>query len=103
MEVVGHTERAELDEAIRHHRADVVLLGLDNGELPEVCTGVLDEFPGTLIVGLAADGRRAAIHVDNIGPDGLLDMIRVAKSEVEVRGMRPRQEVRGMLPRRGEE
>jgi DNA-binding NarL/FixJ family response regulator len=80
MEVVAYAERAELEEAMAHHRADVVIVGLGTGETQKVCSDLLDEFPDTLVVGLAADGRRAAIHMNNVGPDELLDTIRVARS-----------------------
>ncbi len=79
MQVVGHAKRTELKEAIVRHRANVVILGLDLDELPGVCTDLLDEFPDTLVVGMADDGRRAAIHVDNIGPGELLESIQAAK------------------------
>ncbi len=80
MQVVGRAERTELKDAIIRHRANVVILGMELDELPGVCTDLLDEFPDTLVVAMAADGRRAAIHVDNIGPDELLDTIQIAKS-----------------------
>ena len=85
MQVVGHAERTELKEAIVRHRANVVILGLDLDELPEVCPKVLDEFPDTLVVAMAADGRRAAIHVDNIGPGELLETIQAATKPALIR------------------
>ncbi len=85
MQVVGHAKRTELKEAIVRHRANVVILGLDLDELPGVCTDLLDEFPDTLVVGMADDGRRAAIHVDNIGPGELLETIQAARKPSPMR------------------
>ena len=85
MQVVGHAKRTELKEAIVRHRANVVILGLDLDEFPDVCTDLLDEFPDTLVVAMAADGRRAAVHVDNIGPGELLEMIQLSKKPALVR------------------
>ena len=85
MQVVGHAKRTELKEAIVRHRANVVILGLDLDEFPDVCTDLLDEFPDTLVVAMAGDGRRAAVHVDNIGPGELLETIQLSKKPALVR------------------
>ena len=79
MKVVAHASRAELPQAVGRYQADVVILGLDVDELPDVCTELLDGFPETVVIGIAADGRRTVIHVDNVGPDELLDTIRVVR------------------------
>ena len=83
MEVVAHASRAELPDAVGRSQADVVILGLDADELPKICRDLLDEFPDTLVVGLAADGKRTLINVDNIGPHELLNTIQAARSQTK--------------------
>ena len=72
----------ELRERIRGSRVNVVILDLDNDEIPSRCGSLLQEFPGVVIVGVADYGRRTvlygAIHVDDIGIAELLRTIRAA-------------------------
>ena len=85
MEVVGHASRGDLPEAIGGSQADAVILGLSVDEFPKICSDLLDEFPDTVVVGIAADGKRTLIHVDNIGPDELLNAIQAARSQTKRR------------------
>ncbi len=68
-----HPRRSRLRRQLRREPADVVVLGLAETEVPEVCSQILDEFPGTTVVGLVADGRWTSFYVDDLGPDELLD------------------------------
>lgn len=68
--------RSCLAERLRQEAADVVVLALAEEEVPEVCSRILDEFPGTTVVGLTSDGRRTSLYVDDLGPDELLDTVR---------------------------
>ena len=79
MKVVACTDKEQLHDSVSRHQADVVILGVDVDELPKVCNELLEEFPETIVVAVAADGRRAAIHVDDIGPAELLDTIQAAR------------------------
>lgn len=79
MEVAGSVvRRQDVCEELRRSPADVVILGLEASEAPEVCSRILDEFPETTVVGLAADGKRTSLYVDDIGLDQLLAAIRQA-------------------------
>lgn len=76
MEVANsHPERPRLHEELRNESADVVVLGLGESEVPDVCSQILDEFPGTTVVALAADGRRTSLYVDDLGPDALFETV----------------------------
>lgn len=77
MEVISsHPQRSCLRQELRDEPADVVVLGLAESEVPDVCSQILDEFPGTTVVGLGADGRRTSLYVDDLGPDEFLDTVR---------------------------
>ena len=83
MEVVARdVDRSELHAVVREYKADVVIVGLDENELPRVCSDLLREFPDTLAVGVASDGKLTAfhaLHVNNIGINELVETIRVAR------------------------
>lgn len=91
MEVVARdVDRSDLRDVVREHQANVVVVGLESNELPEVCTALLREFPDTLAVGVASDGRFTAfhaLHVNNIGANELMETIRTA-------ARRPKKSVR---------
>ncbi len=77
MEVAAsNPAREDVGDELRRSPADVVILGLAESETPGVCTRILDEFPATTVVGLAADGRRTSLYVDDIGPDQLVETVR---------------------------
>ena len=79
MKVVASTTGEQLHHSVSRYEADVVILGLNSDELPKVCTELLDEFPETTVVAVSANGRRVAIHVNDIGPTELLEMIQAAR------------------------
>ena len=82
MKVVARdVDRSDLSDVVREHDANVVVVGLESNELPKVCTTLLREFPDTLAVGVASDGKLTAfhaLHVNNIGMNQLLETIRAA-------------------------
>ena len=80
MKIVGrNVKRSKLKSQVERSQADVVILGLHTSELPKICTDLLDHFSLSLVVGIAADGRRASITVNNAGPHELLNTIQAAK------------------------
>ncbi len=74
----SNPRRQGLAGELRRTPADVVILGLAESETPEVCSQILDEFPHTTVVGLAADGKRTALYIDDAGPDQLVETVRAA-------------------------
>jgi DNA-binding NarL/FixJ family response regulator len=71
--------------------ADVVVLGMEDDELPGVASHLLDEYPHLKVLAITPDGRRAFLYelrpelvaLGEASPDLLLQAIRAAfRSEV---------------------
>jgi DNA-binding NarL/FixJ family response regulator len=87
MEIVGEREdRGSLVMAAAETRADVVLLGLHDSELPTICEDLVVAHPKSKILAVTLDGRRAFLYelrpqtsaLGEISPQGLVDAIRAA-------------------------
>jgi DNA-binding NarL/FixJ family response regulator len=87
MEVVGVLETSDtLLEDARESRADVVILGLTDTELPGVCTELITAHPLMKVLAVAGDGRRVLLHelrpqtvsLGELSPEGLIDAVRTA-------------------------
>src|SRR5207302_11462115 len=60
MEVVGVlSSRGKLRATVAETKADVVVLALEDSELPEDCGRLLHAHPRMRVLGVASDGRRA--------------------------------------------
>lgn len=66
-----------LSEVVRKQAIDVLILGMKNNMLPQVCNDVMDTISDLLVVGLVDDGRRAAIYVDDVGGNEIVKIIRI--------------------------
>jgi DNA-binding NarL/FixJ family response regulator len=85
MRVVGEIDddRVEL-RRVQRSRADFVIVGLRDSDLPDVCDRLLRQRPDTKIVGVSQEGRRAVLyelrpHAQPLGEMSsqiLLDVIR---------------------------
>jgi len=66
---------ADLASEVRRSGADLVLLGLANGDFPPECRRLLDEFPRVKLLGIASEGRRGFLYrmEPNLVPIGELD------------------------------
>lgn len=73
----GAVKRAELDQKVRAERPDVVLLALEDHEIPDLCMKLQRSFPSLGIVGLGFHGRSAALFLNEVGLEDLVDMIRL--------------------------
>lgn len=91
MEVVGDLPYpAELHAVVRDTRADVVMLGLREPELPDGCVGLLETFPWVRVLGVAADGRSAFLYelrpqrqsLGEVSPHELVHVIRAKGARV---------------------
>ena len=85
MEVIGHLDDPlEILLAATLEGADVVILGLDQEELPGIASHLLSERPGLRILAVSPDGRRAflfelrpqVVPLGELSPEGLVDAIR---------------------------
>ena len=63
LEIVATIEnRNNLNEKLRHLAADVIFLGLENGETSDVARAALWSCPKSQIVGVSADARHVTLH-----------------------------------------
>jgi len=85
MRVVGELEDGHIDlRRVERPRADFVIVGLHDSDLPDVCDRLLRHRPETKIVGVSQEGRRAVLyelrpHAEPLGEMSqqvLLDVIR---------------------------
>jgi hypothetical protein len=89
MEIVGPVgDAVELLIAVRETDADAVILPLDKGgEEPGLCSHLLAEFPGLMVLAISASGQHIflfdqAISRTELVDDGkaMVNMIRLAKA-----------------------
>ncbi len=72
-------ERGEIELMVRRTKADVVMVGMGEDEVPPLCADLLGRFPKLTVIGLANDGRRAFFAADDIGADDLMATVVAAK------------------------
>jgi hypothetical protein len=78
IELVGQISHANLKGALLERRADVLICDVQAGGLPQVFRELLDQQHQVVVVGLARDGREAAVCVPNAGSAQLMALIRAA-------------------------
>jgi DNA-binding NarL/FixJ family response regulator len=87
MEVVGVLPTLDtLLADARETRADVVILGLADTELPPVCGELIAAHPLMKVLAVAGDGRRVFLHelrpqtvsLGEVSPQELIDAVRSA-------------------------
>ena len=78
IELVGQIDHAHLKEDLLERRADVLICDVKAEELPRVFRELLNEEHAPIVVGLARDGREAAVCVPNAGSAQLMALIRAA-------------------------
>jgi len=85
MEVVGVlSSRGKLRATVAETKADVVVLALEDSELPEDCGRLLHAHPRMRVLGVASDGRRGFLYelrplkasLGELSPQGLVETIR---------------------------
>ena len=92
LQIVGQlAARVDLAGAVDQTRADVVVVGLRDHELPSDCLALFDSHPRTRLLGIAADGRRAFLYelrpqrtpLGEVSPAGLIEAIRGTGAPVQ--------------------
>jgi DNA-binding NarL/FixJ family response regulator len=87
MEMVGSARSVrDLVELARRTKPDVVVVGLEGGELPRDCLEVLFDRPRTRMLGIEAHDGRAYLYelrpeqveVGEVSPSGVVETIREA-------------------------
>ena len=67
----------EISAAIKRNTPDVVILGLKSHMLTEVCNDIINEAPGTGVIGLVDDGRRLIVYFNNVGANEVINTIKM--------------------------
>jgi hypothetical protein len=80
MELLGELPQGDLKQAIADSKPDVLICDIRAEELPRVCGELLAEPDPPVVVGLARDGRQAAVCIPNAGAAQLMSVIRSATS-----------------------
>jgi len=80
MVLVGQVGSSGLRQAVAECQADVLICELGAGELPQVCEELFSGKNPPVVVGLAREGREAAICIPNAGALQLTSVIRSAVS-----------------------
>ncbi len=88
MEVIGELGGG-IELLVDAGRADVVVIGLDQLDLPGIATNLLVEYPHLVLLAMTTDGRAAALFelrpqqtpIGDVSPQGLVDAIRTTWNE----------------------
>jgi hypothetical protein len=78
MEFVGQVRRPNLKDDIASQKPDVLICDVRPDELPDVCRELFAAPDPPVVVGLAHDGREAAICIPNAGAAQLMSVVRSA-------------------------
>lgn len=81
-------DRSSLVAAALATRAEVIVIGLPDGDLPAQCRELLDAQPHIRVLGVGANGREAFLYqtrthripLGEVSPQGLAEAIRAAVS-----------------------
>ena len=98
MELVGQVRRPSLKEDIASQKPDVLICDVRSEELPEVCRELFADPHPPIVVGLAREGREAAICISNAGAAQLMSVVRSAVLE----GSEPSKVIELLRPSDGE-
>jgi hypothetical protein len=79
--IVG--DHLELLLAVGEAQADVVVLGMQQGDLPGIATHLVEEYPHLRILTIRADARRVRVYellrrlvqIDEVPPGGLPEVV----------------------------
>ena len=77
MEIVDAAlKKSELMDKIEEIEADVVIVDLEENELPKIYSDLTAAISSTVIVGVVDDGRRILVNARQVGVSELMDTIR---------------------------
>jgi hypothetical protein len=76
MELVGQVRRPSLTDDIATQKPDVLISDIRPEELPEVCRELFAHPEPPVVVGLAREGREAAVCIANAGAAQLMSVVR---------------------------
>jgi chemotaxis response regulator CheB len=77
MEIVDASlKKSQLMDKIKEIEADVVIIDLEENELPKIYTNLTAAISSAVIVGIVDDGRRILVNARQVGVNELMDTIR---------------------------
>ena len=77
MEIVNASlKKSQLMDKIKEIKADVVIVDLEEHELPKIYTNLTTAISSTVIVGIVNDGRYILVNARQVGVNKLMDTIR---------------------------
>jgi DNA-binding NarL/FixJ family response regulator len=77
MEIVDASlKKSELMDKIKEIKADVVIVDLEEHELPKIYSDLTAVISSPVIVGIVDDGRRILVNARQVGVNELMDTIR---------------------------
>ena len=77
MEIVDASlKKAQLMDKIEEIEADVVIVDLEEDELPRLYTDLTAAISSAVVVGIIDDGRRILVNARQVGVNELMDTIR---------------------------
>lgn len=80
VDIVGACQdRSQIEPMLRETEANVVLVGMEEEEVPSLYSDLLGRFPDLTVIGLAKDGQRALLAVDDVGADDLMATLVAAR------------------------
>lgn len=78
MELIGHLAQVDLKAAVADQKPDVLICDVPAHDLPEICRELFSEPDPPVVVGLAREGREAAVCIPNAGAAQLMAVVRSA-------------------------
>jgi DNA-binding NarL/FixJ family response regulator len=77
MEIVNASlKKSELMDKINEIEADVVVIDLEEHELPKIYSDLTAAISSAVVVGIVDDGRRILVNARQVGVNELMDTIR---------------------------
>jgi hypothetical protein len=78
MELVGEIPQIDLKAAVADQKPDVLICDVRPQDLPDICRDLFAEPNPPVVVGLAREGREAAVYIPNAGAAQLMSVVRSA-------------------------
>ncbi|MCP4925672.1 MAG: hypothetical protein GY916_06995 [Gammaproteobacteria bacterium] len=66
---------ADIASVVANSSAEVLVMGMDSSDLPDVCTQVMNRIADILVIGLVDDGRRLSVFLDNASKNDIPKII----------------------------
>lgn len=75
--IAGVADSADLPAILSHQTVDVLIIGMEEFVLPQICNDMHERFSDMLVVGLVNDGRKAAVYINDIRSHEISTIIEV--------------------------